>query len=162
MGATLEGLMLRAYRAGDIDALKAIDVEFQRELGFGTPDRPTYEHEDLNDIPGVYLNAGGGFWVAERAGEIVGYGGVLRVDDETARLRRFRVRADWRRRGLATLLLETTEAFCRELGFRLITLGTTHLQEAAQALYRNNGYVEVGRYQYNDFLIEINFEKELR
>lgn len=161
MATSFEGVTLRNYRPEDVQPIKAIDVEFQRELGFGTREHPLYDHLDLDDIDGIYTNAGGRFWVAEHAGAVVGYGAVLRVDEETARLRRFRVRGDWRRRGLATLLLEQAEAFCRARGFRRITLGTSHLQDAAQALYRKHGYVEVRRYPYNDFLIEIEFEKEL-
>lgn len=153
---------LRAFRSDDVPALHEIDFAFQREVGFGPPGAPQHRHDDYEDIEGVYLNAGGAFWVLEHANEVVGYGGVLRIDDTTARLRRFRVREDWRRRGLATLLLTQAERFCRERGYASVTLGTTDVQQAAQALYRKHGYVEVGEHWLRDSLREIEFAKELR
>ena len=157
-----EQLTLRGYRPEDVPALHEIDLEFQREVDFTIPERPRlYHHEDLDDIESVYLNAGGAFWVIERTGEVVAYGAVLRVDDATARLRRFRVHQDWRRRGLATRLLEEAERFCGEQGYRTITLGTTDLQQPAQALYRKHGYIEVGERALANGLREIEFVKEL-
>ena len=161
MPALLEGFVMRGFRPEDREAMHEIDFEFQREVGFGTPERPLRHHDDIDDIQGVYLNDGGDFWVIERAGKVVAYGAVLRIDDSTARLRRFRVRSDWRRHGLATALLEEAERFCREQGYQRITLGTTDLQEPAQALYRKHGYVEVGERWFADWLRDIEFEKVL-
>ena len=156
---TSDQLTLRPYRPDDVPALHEIDAEFQREVRFR--EEPT-RHDDLDDIAGVYLSAGGAFWVIEAPdGEVAGYGGVLRVDDRTARLRRFRVRASWRRRGLATMLLAEAERFCAERGYRTVTLGTTDLQQPAQALYRKHGYIEVGERWFSDDLREIEFAKEL-
>ncbi|MEX1255579.1 MAG: GNAT family N-acetyltransferase [Dehalococcoidia bacterium] len=161
MAALLEGFVLRTYAPGDRTALHEIDFEFQREVGFDTPERPRHHHDDMDDIEGVYLNAGGEFWVLERDAKVVAYGGVLRIDDTTARLRRFRVRSDWRRHGLATVLLEEAERFCRERGYNRVTLDTTDLQEPAQALYRKHGYVEVAERWLDHWLRQIEFEKVL-
>jgi putative acetyltransferase len=161
---TTEELTLRPYQPDDRDVLDEIDTEFQHEVGFGTgdPDLPMFPHPDMDDIEGVYTNACGAFWVLEGPdGEIAGYGAVLRVDDATARLRRFRVRASWRRRGLATRLLMEAERFCREQGYRHITLGTSDRQHAAQELYRKHGYVAVSEHAVQDDLREIEFEKVL-
>ena len=158
-----EQLTLRGYRPGDVSALHEIDYEFQREVDFTMPARPRlYHHDDLDDIDGVYLSAGGAFWVIEApGGEIAGYGGVLCVDERSARLRRFRVRERWRRQGLATRLLQEAERFCREHGLLHVTLGTTDLQQPAQALYRKHGYVEIGAHWLRPDLREIEFAKEL-
>jgi ribosomal protein S18 acetylase RimI-like enzyme len=159
-----EELTLRSYQPGDRNALYEIDTEFQHEVDFGTgdPDRPLFPHPDMDDIDGVYTNAGGAFWVLEAPdGEVAGYGAVMRVDERTARLRRFRVRASWRRRGLATRLLMEAERFCREHGYVRVTLGTTDQQLAAQELYRKNCYVETRRHNIRADLIEIEFEKVL-
>jgi ribosomal protein S18 acetylase RimI-like enzyme len=159
MNTTIEGLTIRSCCLDDVPALHEIDHEFQAEVGFGTEDHPFYPHPDIDDLENTYTNAGGVMWAIEHDREIVAYGGVMRVDDETARLRRFRVRRAWRRRGIATMLLRRAEDFCRERGYRRITLSTSHRQPAAQALYRKHGYVETRRYPFREDLIEIEFEK---
>lgn len=161
---TTEELTLRPYQPGDRDVLDEIDTEFQHEVGFGTgdPDLPMFPHPDMDDIEGVYTNAGGAFWVlAASDGEIAGYGAVLRVEDEIARLRRFRVRASWRRRGLATRLLMEAERFCREHGYSRVTLGTSDRQHAAQALYQKYGYAEIRSRQFRNNERDIEFAKVL-
>jgi ribosomal protein S18 acetylase RimI-like enzyme len=159
MGTAIEGLRVRPCRLEDVPVLHDIDREFQGEVGFGTDDHPFYPHPDIDDLVNVYTNAGGAMWAIEHDGEIIAYGGVLRVDDETARLRRFRVRNAWRRRGLATMLLRKAEAFCAERGYKRITLSTSERQPAAQALYLKHEYLETRRYPYREDLIEIEFEK---
>jgi GNAT superfamily N-acetyltransferase len=160
---TPANLTLRSWRPEDVPALHEIDYEFQRELPFEIPGRSRpYRHEDLDDIEGTYVRSGGAFWVIEAPdGEIAAYGAVMRVDDETARLRRFRVREGWRRQGLATRLLEEAERFCAGHGYRRITLGTTDQQQPAQALYLKHGYVEAGEEWLTPDLREIEFAKEL-
>jgi ribosomal protein S18 acetylase RimI-like enzyme len=161
MNTTVDGLTIRTCRLEDVSVMHEIDREFQSEVGFGTPEHPFYPHPDIDDLENVYTNAGGAMWAIEHEGEVIAYGGVLRVDDETARLRRFRVRNAWRRRGIATMLLRKAEAFCAERGYRRITLSTSERQPAAQALYRKHGYLETGRYPYREDLIEIEFDKEI-
>lgn len=162
MEVSAEQVTLRTYRAEDADAIRKIDADYQREIGIEAPARAI---ADLDDIDGVYANDGGAFWVVVPPdGEVVGYGGVLRIDDTTGRLRRFRVRQEWRRRGLATLLLTEAERFCAQRGYRRIVLDTTSLQQAAQELYRRHGYEFQGQSplseRYPDVQM-IEFAKEL-
>ncbi len=97
--------------------------------------------DDLADIPLHYLNGpDSGFWVADIQGQVKGMVGVQRRSEEEAELRRMSVAADTRRSGIGGMLLETVEAFCRERGYRRITLSTVaHLQPAI-AMYRKFGY----------------------
>jgi GNAT superfamily N-acetyltransferase len=104
---------------------------------------PTYE-EDLRNIERVYLAPGSHFWVAEVQGGLIGMVAIQRIDAETGRLRRMRVTGEWRRRGVATSLLQTTEEFCRKLGYQRIILDTTKDQVAAHALYEKHGFVRTG------------------
>ena len=63
-----------------------------------------------------------------------------RIDDRTGRLRRMRVTAAWRRKGVATDLLNTVEEFCREQGYKRLILDTTEQQTAAHRLYEEDGF----------------------
>jgi GNAT superfamily N-acetyltransferase len=158
----MEGVTMRPYREEDREALHELDFAFQREVGLGVPGKPLHRHDDIDQIADVYLNAGGAFWVLETSErEVIGCGGVLKVDVGTARLRRFRVAQEWRRRGLATRLLTEAERFCRDQGLLHVTLGTTDEQRAARALYRKHGYGEVGERWLAPDMREIEFAKDL-
>ena len=78
------------------------------------------------------------------------------------------VDADYRRRGLARLMLEYAEQACRDVGTRVLTLSTSELQQAALAFYRAAGYrlvsEEAGAAQSNKTVGNIrryHFEKAL-
>ncbi|TMB99284.1 MAG: hypothetical protein E6J42_04005, partial [Chloroflexi bacterium] len=59
---------------------------------------PKYE-DDLRNIEREYLWPGSKFWVAQfgHGGPLIGMVAVRRLDTQTARLRRMRVTASWRR-----------------------------------------------------------------
>ena len=48
-----------------------------------------------------------------------------------------------RRQGVGRRLLETTEDFCREQGYRRIVLSTVDILQPALAMYHKNGYTLV-------------------
>lgn len=90
--------------------------------------------------------------VFNRSGRIVALAGVKRWDDrsvsmrgrwpveETAELDRVYVHRDWRRRGLGERLVEATESFCRERGYRQICLHTHRFLTGAWDFWKKQGY----------------------
>jgi len=120
---------------------------------------PKYE-DDLHHIEDKYLTPGSSFWVAEADGTLVGMAAIQRIDAQTGRLRRMRVTAAHRRRGIAQRLLETAERFCREQGYRRLILDTTEQQTAAHRLYERAGFKRIGERSLGAFRI-FDYEKEL-
>lgn len=121
-------------------------MEFAGELQ--TEVRRYVDHSlkaDLADIPGHYLaHARGNFWVAETGGSVVGMVGIQPTErEDEAELRRMSVSSSVRRQGIGRRLLETTEDFCRETGYRRICLSTVHILGPALAMYRSFGYTAV-------------------
>jgi predicted GNAT family N-acyltransferase len=94
------------------------------------------EHEELDgrDHEGIHL-------VAVAGGELVGTCRILMVGN-TAQFSRLAVRADARRQGIATALLEAADGETRAAGGRRLVL---HAQTYAQELYENAGYRPRGR-----------------
>lgn len=82
---------------------------------------------DIDDIPRAYARSdGSGFWVAlDGSGQLVGMIGVQQLDDNVGEIRRLRVRVDCQRRGIGAKLLDVALAFCQELGYLKVTLGTS-------------------------------------
>jgi GNAT superfamily N-acetyltransferase len=95
---------------------------------------------DLRTIPDTYDNAGGAFIIADVEGDIVGMGGVCRVDASTAEIRRMRVSSNHQGKGLGSQLLRTLETKAKDLGYKRLILDTAIQQEAAVHLYTKFGY----------------------
>jgi GNAT superfamily N-acetyltransferase len=91
-----------------------------------------------------------GWFVAVYAdGRAVAGGGVRRLDDETAEIKRMYVVPDARGRGFGRRLLAALEDAARELGYRRVRLDTGAEQPRALALYRSAGYREIPDYNGN-------------
>ena len=108
--------------------------------------------DDMADIPGNYLShPRGNFWVAESGGLVLGIVGIQpREQEEEAELRRMSVSSSARRQGIGRRLLETTEDFCRGMGYLRICLSTVHILRPALAMYQRFGYTTVKEETYGD------------
>ncbi|PKB83091.1 MAG: hypothetical protein BZY88_03225 [SAR202 cluster bacterium Io17-Chloro-G9] len=117
--------------------------------------------DDLDDIDVHYLDSPANhFWVAELDGEVKGIVGLQWRSDEEAELRRMSVASDARRQGIGLGLLETVEAFCREMGHKRIRLTTVTLLVAAIAMYQRFGFRLVGEESYGQISAQ-HYVKEL-
>jgi GNAT superfamily N-acetyltransferase len=91
-----------------------------------------------------------GAWiVAYLDDQPVGCGGVKRLDDASAELKRIYLAAAARGRGLGRRLLETLEQHARELGYERLRLDTGNLQPEALCLFRSAGYEQIPDYNGN-------------
>ena len=91
-----------------------------------------------------------GAWVvAYLDDEPVGCGGVKRLDDSSAELKRIYLAPAARGRGLGRRLLERLEQYACELGYELLRLDTGNLQPEALALFRSAGYEQIPDYNGN-------------
>jgi GNAT superfamily N-acetyltransferase len=91
-----------------------------------------------------------GAWVVAYLGDrAVGCGGVKRLDDTSAELKRIYLAAEARGRGLGRGILERLEQHARELGYELLRLDTGDLQPEALGLFRSAGYEHIADYNGN-------------
>ena len=84
------------------------------------------------------------FWVADRAGEILGCVGLTRVSDTQARLRLLFVEPEARGLGLGRRLTETCIAYARAKGYAEVVLWTVSVLDAARKLYADLGFEMTG------------------
>ena len=110
------------------------------------------EHEELDgrDGDGIHL-------VAVEGHEVLGTCRLLLVG-RTVQFSRLAVRADARRRGIASALLEIADAESRAAGGRRLVL---HAQTYAQSLYESAGYRTRGRVFREAGIEHVAMEKEL-
>ena len=117
--------------------------------------------DDLADIPAHYLDRPRNhFWVVGTGVDVLGMVGVQERSEDEAELRRMSVSSAVRRQGIGRKLLETVDEFCREKGYRRISLSTVTMLQPAMAMYANNGYWLVGEEAWGGVGVRY-FEKEL-
>jgi ribosomal-protein-alanine N-acetyltransferase len=154
------GFAIVPMEEGDIPQVMAID-----RLSFANPwNAESYRYE-------LTANRASHFWVllapgSEAERRVAGYAGFWLIVDE-AHIGALAVHPLWRRQGLGEKLLARLLRQARELGAVLATLEVRAGNQAAQALYRRYGLVEVGRrkkyYQDNGedaLLLTVKFETE--
>jgi GNAT superfamily N-acetyltransferase len=113
--------------------------------------------------PVVYAPPWGDFVVAAAGTLAVGCAGFVRVDEGMAELRRMFVRSEWRRRGVASLLLRDVEERAWASGYAAMRLETGQRQPEALALFRRSGYREIPRFPpHCDDTSSVCMAKELR
>lgn len=120
-----------------------------RELGFtgGT-------YTVFTPDPAVFTPPDGAFLVAEEDGSAVGCGGVRRIADAPDGAVRFEVKHLWLRpvtrgKGYGRAMLAALEDAAAALGATRMVLDTNASLEAAAALYRSSGYLDVPAYNDN-------------
>jgi GNAT superfamily N-acetyltransferase len=154
------GLSIRTYEPRDQATVWELHMEGIAEMTPGGARPAGPQDEDLTRIEEEYLGAGSHFWVVEGADGLVAMAALKRVDESTARLKRMRVTAHWRRKGVAQALLDTVVEFCCRQGYARIVLDTVSTQTAAQQLYKRDGFTRTGERMLGSFRI-IDYERHL-
>jgi GNAT superfamily N-acetyltransferase len=112
--------------------------------------------------PEAFAPPHGNFLLLIRDGETIAGGAFMRYDDLTAELKRIWTRRDFRRQGLARLIVLELEAQARRQGYSRIYLTTGCRQPEAMHLYLTNGYTALfDRNADLEALRHLAFEKHL-
>jgi putative acetyltransferase len=96
-------------------------------------------------------------------GRAVGCGGLRRLDEASAELKRMYVTPEARGSGAAVAVLRALEGAALERGWSTVRLETGTEQQAAMRFYKREGYAEIppfGHYAGSEF--SVCFEKVLR
>lgn len=121
---------------------------FAKEAGYG----PAYETDlckTFYEFLEAYNASKDQIFLALHGNRIVGAIAVTGLSRYAAHLRWFLVHPDYRGLGLGTRLLQEATDFCREKGFQKAFLMSTNKQEAANNLYRKNGFRKSGEKHMN-------------
>lgn len=104
----------------------------------------------------------GAFVIARDDGRAVGCGAIRLIDPTLAEVKRMYVEPDQRGKGVGSSVLENLESVARQLGVKRLVLETGVYQEAAIALYRRAGFIEVDCWgEYASSPTSICFAKNL-
>jgi GNAT superfamily N-acetyltransferase len=103
------------------------------------------------DEAGAFGPPHGAFLVMRIDDETIGCGGLQRVDEHTAEIKRMWIDAGWRGLGLGRRLLARLEDVARELGRARVVLDTNETLTEAIAMYERAGYRSIERYNDNPY-----------
>jgi GNAT superfamily N-acetyltransferase len=93
----------------------------------------------------------GAFVVVRRDGVVVGCGGVQRVDEQTAEIKRMWIDAGQRGKGLGKRTLAHLEGVAHSFGYVRVVLDTNEVLAEAIAMYGRAGYRAIERYNDNPY-----------
>jgi len=135
-------ITIRSFEAGDVGPVVRLILGVQRDeygLEITAQDQP-----DLMAIPEFYQTGAGGFWVAVRAGAIVGAIGLKDIGERLGAVRKMFVDPSARGPGGAGgRLLDVLLAQARAMRLSALYLGTTDRFTAAHRFYEKNGFEEI-------------------
>lgn len=103
-------------------------------------------------------------WIAEKDGENIGAVFIVKADENVAKLRLLIVDPRARGLGVGKKLVSECTRFCREKGYKKITLWTNSILTAARHIYQKEGYKCVAEESHNSFghdLVGETWELEL-
>lgn len=134
--------LLRRYKTNDHE--QVVRLHYHALDDSGANAGPGEWDDDLNNIEQVYLDNNGEFLVIEIDDRIIGMGGLLRVNDTTAEIKRMRIEPEYQRWGWGQMILTELEKRARDFGYVKLILDTSIKLTAAQQLYEKNGYNRIG------------------
>ncbi len=121
-------VVVNSVREGELD--RVFEIE---RLSFKNPYPPWY-------ITFLYGLSGRYFLVARIGSEIVGYAVFIPLSNLSCHLANIAVAPGYRRKRIASCLLEAGEAHCRATGYKSIKLEVETTNTAALRLYILHGY----------------------
>jgi ribosomal protein S18 acetylase RimI-like enzyme len=130
------------------------------KLGINIGMNESEEETDLRDIEHVYLQSGGEFLIGILDGEVIAMGGFQRLSEDSAELRRMRIRTDLQDQGFGSQLLRKLEQAAFKCGIRKLSFETAKARSLTLEFYRKHGYTETGAGFYGN-VETVHFNKML-
>ena len=104
---------------------------------------------ELASLPGGYTPPWGCLLLARAGGTAVGCVALRSFDDNAGEVKRLYVRPDKRGQGFGLGLMQALLVRARRAGYRRLLLDTLSRMGAANALYRQLGFVQIPAYYHN-------------
>jgi len=151
--------VLVAERPEDVGAVRFLilsHAESLRELPGAEQIR-----RDAESLPGPYVPPRGRLYLALLDRMPAGCVALKPLESFVAEVKRMHVLTTARRMGVARALMQRLLADARQMGYHRVRLGTLDEMTAAQALYRELGFVEIPRYRPDELMDTRFFECDL-
>ena len=135
-------MKIRPYHEGDDAKIVALIQEVLDE--YGIIDEDVSQESDLQDIPAYFdFSNGGGLWVLDDEGQVVGTIGLHRLDDESCYFSRFYVKKEYRGEGWGSKLWHHRAEYLKTLPYKRAYATSFHAFVEALEFYKTHGYEEI-------------------
>lgn len=129
---------VRQYEPADAEAVTDLHEQRSWDVTHSEPEHEVYE--DLDDIEGAYLDAGGEFLVGLEGDHLIATGGYEQVDENTVVLKRLRVDPAYQRNGYGNQLLEALESRAAAAGYEEMIIDEMGMNTTAQDFLEDHGF----------------------
>jgi len=116
---------------------------------------------DAEGLPGPYAPPRGRLYLARLDAMPAGCVALRPLEGHLAEVKRMYVLSTARRHGVARALMQRLLSDARKMGYQRVRLGTLSDMTAAQALYRELGFVEIPKYRPEEMVDTMFFECNL-
>lgn len=139
--------IVRAETAADYERTRALFEDYAASLDFDLDFQGF--REELARFPGEYAPPTGSILLARDETGVGGCVALRALDDRMCEMKRLYVAPSLRGRGAGRALTEAVIAEGRRMGYERMRLDTVPSMEAARALYRSLGFVQIAPYRPN-------------
>ncbi len=101
------------------------------------------QQSDLLDISGYYQKDKGDFWIALDGDSVIGTIALLDIGHGNAAIRKLFVKKEYRRKSVATKLLDQLLEWAEAYQLKQIYLETIAIFPSAHRFYEKNGFVKI-------------------
>ena len=119
-----------------------------------------YSQQEILDLPVLIESKQGEFYIGKENERIIAMGGYKKIDDNNAKLIRFRVENAFQGKGLGSQFLGFVESKIKQQGFTRISFETASHRKKTLSFYNRHGYSIVGERQFLKLTL-LEFEKKL-
>lgn len=134
-------IQIRPYQPGDDEQIRAFINAILEEFDIG---QTVDEDEDMQNIAAYFdFENGGGFWVLEDDGKIVGTIGLHRLDEESCYFSRFYLHPDYRGQGWGSKLWHNRAEYMKPFNYKKAYATSNHKFEDAVRFYETHGYERI-------------------
>jgi GNAT superfamily N-acetyltransferase len=134
----MKSMKLVRYRPEYLESMLALHRSAKVDLAIGISQ---YDEEaDLIAIEQIYINSGGEFLIWLLDGVVIAMGGFQRLSDQSAELRRMRIRRDLQDQGYGSQLLKELERLAFHSGIKTLSFETAKARPLTLEFYRKHGY----------------------
>jgi putative acetyltransferase len=121
----------------------------------------TGEFVDLNNLQAIYFDNHGTFMVITDDAQVVGTGGIKRLDEEICEMKKMWIMRGYRAHGWGVKIAHALLHFAKERGYKKVRLELYDppKQQRAKAFYQELGFYEIEAYR--DSPAKLCMEKSL-